>query len=121
MSKLVFALATISFLTITLSGFHLHADVGGHDASASHAHDLHLHLHLTLDHDLHHDAGHVDVSVFEPASGSSKTEVFAPLASIPELAVCTIIELQRSFDMPVPVDRPKLRLRPLLRAPPVSS
>ena len=111
MAKLVFALATISFLTITLSGF------GGHDASVSHAHDLHL----TLDHDLHHDAGHVDVSVFEPASGSSKTEVFAPLASIPELAVCTIIELQRSFDMPVPVDRPKLRLRPLLRAPPVSS
>ena len=117
MSKLVFALATISFLTITLSGFHLHADVGGHDASVPHAHDLHL----ILDHDLHHDAGHVDVSVFEPASGYSKTEVFAPLASIPELAACTIIELRRSFDMPVPVDRPKLRLRPLLRAPPVSS
>lgn len=113
----VLALAFVSFLTITMSGFHLHADVGGHDESVSHAQDLHQDLASDLD----HEAEHVDVSVFEPARGFSKVETFAPVTTVPELAAAKSVETIWSKDAPRMAPLDHSRLRPPLRAPPISA
>ena len=75
-SRFIVVLACVSFLTITLSGFHLHVDIGGHDDSVSHTHDLHP----TPAHDL--DEDHVDISVYELASGLSKVAIFIPYFAV---------------------------------------
>lgn len=107
--KYILALAFVSFLTITMSGFHLHADVGEHDEMASHEHDL------------HHETTHVDISVFEPARGFSQVETFAPVLSVPQFAAQQAVEIGSWKDMPTPVPRRYSRLRRPTRAPPVSA
>lgn len=114
-SRLILALACVSFLTITLSGFHLHADIAGHDESSSHSHDLHP----APSHDL--DDDHIDISVFEPARGHSKVEVFIPYFAVPELAALPPPENLWSADTPRLAPRRHLRWRPPLRAPPIFS
>jgi hypothetical protein len=113
--KIILALAFVSFLTITISGFHLHADVGGHDESASHAHDLHQDVAGNLE----HEAEHVDISVFEPARGFSKVEMFAPVTTIPESAATRPVETYWSKYAPSVAPQNYSRLRPPLRAPPI--
>ena len=114
--KIILALAFVSFLTITMSGFHLHADVGGHGEAVSHSHDLHQDLASDLD----HEAEHVDVSVFEPARGSSKVEVIAPVSSVPELVAARRVRADRAEDPPTIVPKIYSRWRPPLRAPPIA-
>lgn len=114
--KIILALTVVSFLTITMSGFHLHADVGGHDDITSHEHDLHQ---ATWD-DLDHDTEHVDVSVFEPARGFSKVETMAPVVIVPERAAQPAMEICWSKDAPSLAPRDYSRRRPPLRAPPIS-
>jgi hypothetical protein len=113
----ILALAFVSFLTITLTGFHLHADVGEHEAVASHTHDLHQHA----THDLSFESDHVDVSVFEPARGFAHVEAFIPSARAPELAATPIVDSALSKYPPIVVPRHYERLRPSLRAPPISA
>jgi len=113
----ILALAFVSFLTITLTGFHLHADVGEHEAVESHTHDLHKHA----THDLSFESEHEDVSVFEPARGFVQIEAFIPCARAPELAAAPIVDSPWSKDPPIAVPRHCARLRPSLRAPPISA
>ena len=113
--KFIFALACVSYLTISLSGFHLHADVGEQDEMESHEYGIHQ----TFADDLEHESDHVDVSVFEPASGFSKVEAFVPSFTVLELAALPVVDIRWSTDPPSIVPWRNLRLRPLLRAPPV--
>ena len=106
-------LACVSFLTITLSGFHLHADIGEHEDLVPHAHELHH----TPSHDL--DDDHIDISVFELARGLSKVEVFIPYFVMPELAALPPLEDLWWADTPSFVPRRHLRWQPPLRAPPL--
>lgn len=117
LSRYIIAIACVSFLSITLSGFHLHADVDGHDAPASHSGGLHH----DLGHDLEHTADHVDISVFEPASGFSKTEKYAPSLSLPELTARPALSSHWSEDPPATTPRRLARLRLPARAPPISA
>jgi hypothetical protein len=112
-SRFILALACVSFLAITLSGFHLHADIGGHEETVSHAHDLHP----SPSHDL--DGDHVDISIFEPARGFSQVEMFIPYFAVPELAALPPLENLCSADTPSLVPRRHLRWQPPLRAPPL--
>jgi hypothetical protein len=107
----------MSFLTIVLSGFHLHADVGGHDATVSHAQDLHQVV--DLEHELDND--HVDISVFEPARGFAQVDTVFPAATGPELLVSPAVDVRWSKDAPDIISWRYSRLRPALRAPPVSA
>ena len=113
-SKFVLVLASVSFLTITLSGFHLHADAATHGDKAPHEHVHHYAASPELDED------HIDISVFEPASGFSKVEIVALVSALPELA-----PLPRTVS-PLLADRQDLlpqrhfRWRPELRGPPSS-
>lgn len=111
------ALACLSFLTITLSGFHLHADLIEHDEMESHEQGLHQ----AFADNVEHESEHVDVAVFEPASGFSKVETFVPSFAILELAAQPVVDILWSKDAPRAVPWRYLRLRPSLRAPPISS
>ena len=112
-SRFIVVLACVSFLTITLSGFHLHADIGGHEESVSHTHDLHP----APSHDV--DGDHVDISVFEPARGFPQVEIFIPYFAVPELAALPPLENLWSADTPNLAPRRHLRWQPPLRAPPL--
>ncbi len=116
-SKFMLALACVSFLTITLSGFHLHAEFDEHDVAESHEQGLHQ----AFADDLEHESEHFDVAVFEPASGFSKVETFVASFAIPELAAQPVVDILWSKDAPRTVPWRYLRLRPSLRAPPISS
>lgn len=102
---------------ITLSGFHLHAEVGGHDDMVSHAQDLHQDLAQDPD----HEAEHVDVSVFEPARGFAQVETYVPCLTVPELAAVPVADICWSRDAPILVPRRYSRLRLPVRAPPISA
>ena len=115
-SKYILALACVSFLSITLSGFHLHVDIGGHDDAASHAHDVHQ----VVEHGLDHESEHIDISVFELARGVAKVDTALPGISIPEPVAPPAVDNRWSKDAPDIVPRRYLRLRPSLRAPPIS-
>lgn len=110
---------------ITLSGFHLHAEVGGHDDMVSHAQGLHQDLHQDLAQDLaqdlDHEADHVDVSVFEPARGFAQAETYVPCLTEPELAADPVADICWSRDAPILVPRRYSRLRLPVRAPPISA
>ncbi len=114
LSKLVYAVGCVSFLAITLSGFHLHADDGGHGDAVSHTHDLHQ----VLNHDLDQHGRHIDLQVFEPATGFSKVELFVPSWPILRLATQAAAETHWPDDPPVAASCRDFRLRPFLRAPP---
>lgn len=114
--RFILALAFVSFLTITLSGFHLHADVGGHDVAESHAHDLHQ----VIDHDLDHDSEHVDITVSETARGFAQVDSAAPVDMTPEIAAPSVVDVRWSKVTHDIVPRRYSRLRPPLRAPPIS-
>lgn len=113
-SKFILILASVSFLTITLSGLHVHADALGHDEKAPHQHVHSYAASPELDED------HIDISVFEPATEFSEGEA---IALIPAL---TGFEPIPRTDSPLSVDRQDLspprhfRWRPELRGPPVS-
>ena len=115
-SKSIFAFGCLSFLMITLSGFHLHADDGGHGDAVSHTHDVHQ----VFDHDLDQHETHIDLQVFEPATGFSKFETFVASSPIPELATQATAEMRWPDDPPVAVSYRDFRLRPFLRGPPTS-
>lgn len=104
---------------ITLSGFHLHAEVGGHDEMVSHAQDLHQDLHQDLAQDQGHEAEHVDVSVFEPARGFAQVETYIPWLTVPELAAVPVADICWPRDAPILVSRRYSRLRLPVRAPPI--
>lgn len=114
-SRFILLLACVSFLTMTLSGFHLHVDFGEHDEFVSHAHELHQ----SLTDDLDDGGDHIDISVFEPARGFSKVEAFVPCIAVPELAALPPLDNHWSTDAPSPAPQRHLRLRPALRAPPL--
>ena len=113
----ILALACVSFLTITLSGVHAHADVGRHDVTASHEQDLHQ----AHSHELDHESEHVDVSLFEPARGFSNVETLAPAPTFSERDAPPIVDICWSKAPPAAVPWHHARLRPSLRAPPVSA
>ena len=112
-SRFILVLACVSFLAITLSGAHLHADTGGHEESVSHTHDLRS----APSHDL--DDDHIDISVFELAGGLSKVDFFIPCFAVPELAALPPIENIWLADAPSFAPRRHIRWQPPLRAPPL--
>jgi hypothetical protein len=114
--KYILAFACVSFLTITLSGFHLHADTGEQEESVSHAHDHHQ----VPAYDQHHEEEHIDISVFEPATGFSKVETLALVIAVPERVVQAPEKIFWSKDVPNLVPRRFLRMRQPLRGPPIS-
>ena len=113
-SKFIFVLASVSFLTITLSGFHLHADAVTHGEKAPHEHVHHYGAPPELDED------HIDISVFEPATGFSKAEIVALVSALPELAPVPQIISPFSADRQDPSPHRHFRWRPELRGPPSS-
>ena len=113
-SKWVFAFGCLSFLTVTLSGFHLHADDGGHGDVVAHTHDVHQ----VIDHDLEQHEKHIDLQVFEPATSFSKVQLFVPSWSILPLATRATTETLWPDDPLISVSDRDFRLRPFLRAPP---
>ncbi len=117
LSKVVFSLGCLSFLTITLSGFHLHADDGGHGDAVSHTHDVHQ----VIDHDLDQHGKHIDLQIFEPATGFSKFELFVASWPTLKLASPVIEKICWPDDPTVEVSYRDFRLRPFLRAPPASA
>ena len=68
-----------------------------------------------------HEAEHVDISVFEPARGFSKIEVFVPVIMMPELVAPVVADISWSKDAPTIVPRRYSRLRLPVRAPPISA
>ncbi|MDH4056852.1 MAG: hypothetical protein OEV58_15925 [Gammaproteobacteria bacterium] len=115
--KLILALACVSFLAITLSGFHLHADVDGHDAGSLHADDLHR----VVEHDSDHEIDHIDVSIFEPATGFSKVDAIAPVMAAPELFAASHAKVIWSKSASDVVRWHYSRIRPAPRGPPAST
>lgn len=111
------AFACVSFLTVSLSGFHLHADIGSHEELSSHVHGSHH----AASHDIDHVTDHVDIAVFEAASSFSKAETCAPCATTFDLALMPEFEGSWPSEPPDQVLRFDLRLRPALRAPPISA
>ncbi len=113
-SKFILVLACVSFLTITLSGFHLHADAASHDEKAPHAH---VHSYLAppeLDED------HIDISVCKAATGFSNGENVALSSALPEIAPVPLTESPSSADRQDPPPQRQFRWRPELRGPPSS-
>jgi len=114
-SKFILALASVSFLTLTLSGFHLHADAAHHDVQVPHEHVHHYGAPPELDED------HIDVSVFEPATGFSNGEIVALNSALPELASVPRTACPSSVYRQDPSRHRHVRWRPELRGPPLSS
>ncbi len=113
-SKFILVLASVSFLTITLSGFHLHADAVTHDEKAPHEHVHHNGAPPELDED------HIDISVFEPATGFCKCEAFAVVSALPEFGPAPPVDSPISANRQDPLPQRHFRWRPELRAPPFS-
>jgi hypothetical protein len=116
LSKIMFVLAIISFLSITLSGFHIHADIGAHDEAASLDHDHHK----IVPHDPEEDVDHVDLSLFDPAPGFSKFAAVPPLLRISPVCEPTLVDIRWSTEAPSLVPPRNSRSRPALRGPPIS-
>lgn len=114
--KFILALACVSFLAITITGFHLHADVDGHYVGTSHAHELHL----VAEHDSVHENDHIDVSIFEPATGFSKVESIAPVMAAPDLFAASRAEIIWRENASDVVQRNYFRTQPSPRGPPAS-
>jgi hypothetical protein len=113
----ILAFACVSFLMITLSGFHLHADVGAQEESVSHAHDHHQ----VPSYEQDHEAEHIDISVFEPARGFSKVDTVALVIAVPERVVAPpIVQICSSKHEPGLVPKRFSRMRQPLRGPPIS-
>ena len=93
----------------------MHAEAGGHEVAESHE----PHLQQAYSHDLDHGGEHVDVAVFEPASGSFEIDVFVPYSAVAEFSRLTAL----AYCSPILVSKISLsqyfRWRPPLRAPPV--
>ncbi|MDH5620531.1 MAG: hypothetical protein OEY74_00470 [Gammaproteobacteria bacterium] len=117
MPEYILALGCASFLAITLTGFHRHADVDGHDAGASHAHDLHH----VVEHDSDHEIDHIDISIFEAATGFSKFDAIGPVMTGPELFAATRAKIIWSKSASDVVRRHYSRTRPAPRGPPAST
>lgn len=113
-SKFVLVLASVSFLTITLSGFHLHADAVTHGEKAPHEHVHQYVASPELDED------HIDISVFEAATGFSKSETVALISVLPELSLGSPTDSLVSNDRQDPFPHRHFRWRPELRGPPSS-
>lgn len=114
-ARFMFVLASVSFLAITLSGFHLHVDAFTHDEKAPHEHVHHYAAPPELDED------HIDISVFEPATGSSKAETVALISTQPEPAPVPRADSPLSADRQNPLPQRHCRWRPELRGPPSST
>ena len=111
-SKIIHILASVSFLAITLSGFHIHADAANHDEAAPHGH---LHSYIAppeLDED------HVDICLFEPATKFSEAEIIALFLALPTPSARPRLEHVFLADVPDPAPKHHHRWRPQLRAPP---
>ena len=110
----ILVLACVSLFAVQVSGLHLHAEAGGHDEAESHG----PHLQQAYSHDLDHGGAHVDVAVFEPASGSFEADVLIPNSAVSEFSTLTPLE----YRWLVPASRIPFRRysrwRPPLRAPP---
>lgn len=113
-SKFILGLASVSFLAITLSGVHLHADAVTHDEKAPHEHVHHYAAPPELDED------HIDISVFEAASGFSKGEIVGLVSALPELAPVPRTVTSLPADRQDPLPERRFRWRPELRGPPPS-
>ena len=113
-SKFILLLASVSFLTVTLSGAHCHADAATHDEKAPHEH---VHSYVAppeLDED------HIDISVFEPATEFSKVDTVALLFAMVDFVPGPRAFSLFSADRRNPLLPRHLRWRPLLRGPPSS-
>ncbi len=111
-SNIIVVLACFSFLTITLSGFHIHADAVSHDEAGPHGH---VHSYLAspeLDDD------HIDVCLFEPATEFSKSGVIALFVALTIMAPAPRSIEPFSARRQLPVREHHERWRPELRAPP---
>ena len=110
----ILALACVSLFGVQVSGLHLHAESGGHNVAESHG----PHLQQAYSHDLDHGGVHVDVAVFEPASGSFEIDVFVPYSAAAEFSRLTAL----AYRSPILASKISLsqysRWRPPLRAPP---
>lgn len=113
-SKFILVLASVSFLTIMLSGFHLHADAVTHGEKAPHEHVHHYAAPAELDED------HIDISVFEPASGFSKGEIDGLVPALPELVPVPRTVRPFLVDGQDLLPQRHFRWRPELRGPPSS-
>ena len=113
-SKMILVLAGVSFLSITLSGFHLHADAATHDEKAPHQHVHSYAGSPELDED------HIDVCLFEPATEYSKGEVVAFFYTLTRFKPDTQTDNPSPADRQDPLPTRHLRWRPLLRGPPYS-
>ena len=110
-------LASVAMLAIQAGGVHLHAETGDHSGDTSHG--IHVEQTLSGKHqsDLHE--GHVDLSLFESASGFSSVDLiphighaigpFPPSSTSNRWLVPETTASPRQF----------CRLRPPLRAPPL--
>ncbi len=116
----ILSFAVVSFLTITLSGFHLHADFGDHAAEVEHGHELHaVDSFGDISHDVENIGDHVDVNVFEAASSFSKLPVFISAdVHSPQVSASEVI-VRWSIESPQIILHRRLQLRPHLRAPPI--
>ncbi len=111
-SKLILVLACVSFLTITLSGFHFHADADTHDEQVPHQHVHSYVAPAELDED------HIDICLFEPATEFSKGEIAALIPVLIGLELLARADAPSVADMPYPIPHRHVRWRPQLRAPP---
>ena len=114
LSKFVLVFASISFLAITLSGFHLHADASTHDEKAPHEHVHHYGAPPELDED------HIDISVFEPATGFCKCEAVAVVSTLLEFTPVSRSTSPLSANRHDSRPQRQFRWRPELRGPPFS-
>ncbi len=110
----ILALACVSLFAVQVSGLHLHVEAGGHDEDESHG----PHLQQAYSHDLNHGGAHVDVVVFESASGSIEVDILILNSAVSEFSTMTPLQ----YRWPVPASsmplRQHSRWRPPLRAPP---
>ena len=111
-SKLILVLAGVSFLAITLSGFHLHADAPGHDETAPHQH---VHSYAGPD---ELDEDHIDICVFDAVTGFSKGEFVALVPGLIDFEPALLPAGPSSINDDYPVPRHNFRWRPELRGPP---
>lgn len=111
-SKFVLVLSSISFLAITLGNVHLHADATSHDERAPHEHVHHYAAPPELDED------HIDIPLFEPATGFAKGEIVAIVSPLPEFEPAARLVGYVSFNRRDPAPQRHFRWRPELRGPP---
>ena len=115
-SKLILVLASVSFLTITLGGFHLHADAATHDdEKAPHGHVHSYAASPELDED------HIDICLFEPATEFSKGDVNALFSALTAFEPVSRTAIPSSADRREWSSQRHCRWRPELRAPPSST